>query len=1229
MQRKLMLFSVLVILSLIITPIGAAKAQGPLPPPPPVDETKEPVTDWPTKNPFRTYDLSENIAPAAVGASGTSFRYLQTFGTTSVPYLADNSHLNRPRGVFVDTGDNLFVAETEGSRVLKFDSSGNSVLTLGYAGQPWSHDDFLSYARDVAVRASDGHIWVIGSPMLKEFDSSGVWVQTFPDPNPWETGSDNAHFNDPWGVAFGAGGYLYVADSGNHRIQVFDISGAAPVYVTTVGTTSVTQTDNTGFDYPKQIAFDSLNQMYVMDLNNFRVQRCTSSSPWTTWTCSTFFGGVQGNDLTHMSYADGIGIDASDNIYIADGSNARVLKCNTSAVCAEFAGINGVTGSDNAHFIYPDDVAIDSSGNVYVSDPDNDRVQKFNSAGVYLSTIGVTKVPYLTDGTHINTPWGIALAPDGGFYVTERSGYRLIKMDASGIQQWTVGEAGVYGNDNAHFGDWWGGLEGSPAVDASGRVYVGDTANHRVQIFNSNGSYYATLGTGWGMGNYEFDCPTEVAISPANGDIYVLDRCNQRVQVFTSSLTYKATLGATGTSGSDNLHFNWPWGVTVDGSGNIYVADSDNHRIQKCVLITSAPGYSCSTFAGVSGVSGWDLAHFAHPLSVELDSAGRVYVADEWNSRIQVFDSNGAYLTTIAGNWGTTSGDTISPSGVVVDNSGNVYVTDRENHRIQKFALGTPNWVQSNVNGFGDLSNGMAATLTTFNNQLYAGTLNSTTGGQLWRSGDGISWSSVMTNGFGDNTNLAIDHLFAFNGQLYAGTWNWDNVANQTTGGQLWRSADGTTWSQLTLTGFDPLTNSEFFHLASFNGQIYASTWADGSTHGGEIWRSATGNSSDWTQVENNGFGDINNVGVLSFAGFNNNFYASTDNWITGAEVWRSPSGNAGTWTQVNTDGFGDSGNYRVSALTVFGSYLYAATGHDTSSAGSEVWRCQVCDGSDWAQVVDNAFGNPGSGYGPALEISNGRLYLVLGNYDTGIEVWRTTNGTVWEQAASGGFGSKNTRRPYYDNSVTSFGGSLYVGTINWVNGGQIWRDTFPASFTDVSKSYWAWSWIERLYAAGVTSGCATGLYCPENSVTRAQMAIFLLKGAHGSAYTPPAVGTGTGFTDVATNYWAAAWIKQLAAEGITAGCGTGIYCPENPVTRAQMAVFLLKSEHGTAYSPPDVGAGTGFTDVPADYWAAAWIKQLAAEGITSGCGAGVYCPESPVTRAQMAVFLVKTFNLP
>ncbi|PKN95171.1 MAG: hypothetical protein CVU44_00375 [Chloroflexi bacterium HGW-Chloroflexi-6] len=184
------------------------------------------------------------------------------------------------------------------------------------------------------------------------------------------------------------------------------------------------------------------------------------------------------------------------------------------------------------------------------------------------------------------------------------------------------------------------------------------------------------------------------------------------------------------------------------------------------------------------------------------------------------------------------------------------------------------------------------------------------------------------------------------------------------------------------------------------------------------------------------------------------------------------------------------------------------------------------------------------------------------------------------------------------------------------------------ATFVDTPIEHWAWSYVERLYNAGITGGCGNAIYCPDKTVTRAQMAVFLEKGTRGPGFTP-SPATGTRFNDVPASHWAAAWVEQLAADGITGGCGAGNYCPENPVTRAQMAVFLLKSKYGSSYSPPAVDESTGFGDVAADYWAAAWIKQLAAEGITGGCGAGNYCPEQPVTRAQMAVFLVRTFNLP
>jgi len=181
-------------------------------------------------------------------------------------------------------------------------------------------------------------------------------------------------------------------------------------------------------------------------------------------------------------------------------------------------------------------------------------------------------------------------------------------------------------------------------------------------------------------------------------------------------------------------------------------------------------------------------------------------------------------------------------------------------------------------------------------------------------------------------------------------------------------------------------------------------------------------------------------------------------------------------------------------------------------------------------------------------------------------------------------------------------------------------------TFGDVDVDHWAYQFIESLAASGITAGCGNGNYCPLSPVTRAQMAVFLERGMNGSSYSPPAP-TGNVFLDVAAGDFAASFIEQLAADGITAGCGNNNYCPDATVTRDQMAVFLLRAKYSSSYSPP---AATGFfADVPANYWAASWIEQLAAEGVTAGCGGGNYCPGSEVTRDQMAVFLVRTFSLP
>ncbi len=188
-------------------------------------------------------------------------------------------------------------------------------------------------------------------------------------------------------------------------------------------------------------------------------------------------------------------------------------------------------------------------------------------------------------------------------------------------------------------------------------------------------------------------------------------------------------------------------------------------------------------------------------------------------------------------------------------------------------------------------------------------------------------------------------------------------------------------------------------------------------------------------------------------------------------------------------------------------------------------------------------------------------------------------------------------------------------------------EDDYPlGQFPDAPPGYWSFTFIEALARAGITSGCGGGNYCPTDPVTRAQMAVFLERGMNGSAYSPPPA-SGTVFDDVGAGAFAADFIEQLAADGITSGCGNGNYCPTDPVTRAQMAVFLERGMNGSGYSPPPA-TGTVFNDVGTGDFAANFIEQLAADGITAGCGNGNYCPNATVTRDQMAVFLVRTFGL-
>jgi plastocyanin len=179
-------------------------------------------------------------------------------------------------------------------------------------------------------------------------------------------------------------------------------------------------------------------------------------------------------------------------------------------------------------------------------------------------------------------------------------------------------------------------------------------------------------------------------------------------------------------------------------------------------------------------------------------------------------------------------------------------------------------------------------------------------------------------------------------------------------------------------------------------------------------------------------------------------------------------------------------------------------------------------------------------------------------------------------------------------------------------------------SFADVPVGYWAHDQIGTFARRGITTGCDTNLYCPERPVTRAEMAVFLDRTL---GFPNPATPASQRFSDVPPAYWAYAFIDQFATLGITTGCGGTEFCPDRGVTRAEMAAFLIRALK-QPQSTPDTPT---FADVPANHPQFGYVEALVKAGVTTGCGTNdagqrLYCPDRGVTRAEMAVFIIRAF---
>ncbi len=878
--------------------------------------------------------------------------------------------------VTVGSDGTVWVADAERHRVVQFSASGDYIDHLGVEWETGSDNDHFDNPLGVAFDSS-GRLYVsdLGNHRVQIFDGSGTYQSTLGVTG--EADSDNAHFDHPDSLFIDDDDNLYVADSGNHRIQIFDNSGG---YSATLGVSGESGWDNDHLDSPSDVSVDDDGNIYVADTNNHRVQIFDSSLDYIARLGET---GIMGSDDDHFQQPEGVVVDSSGTIYVSDWGNFRVQVFDSDLHHARTLGTTGVPyRTDEDHFNYPADVAADDAGHLFVVEANGHRLLKLDSSGGLEAAVGTAGIA--GSGHHLlSAPSGVSLDSDGRVYVADRDNHRVQIFDRDLQYVDTMGTSSCDTGNNALC---------SPhdvAVDATGNVYIADTGNERVQVFDSSYDYVATLGvTGLaGSDDDHFRRPRGVAVD-RRGNVYVADEENTRVQTCTvtgSTGNCSTFAGETGVFGDDFGHLRAPLDVAVDDESRVYVCDSYwNQRIQ----VFDERGAYLTTVGGEWG--GYN-GEFRNPEGIDVDRRGSLYVADTENTRVQHYTAgvsgwkqvniNGFGDADNQGAWALKAyDDALYVSTFNFD-------TGAEVHRWS-----SGSWQRVVSGGFGDRTNVGVDWFAEFEGRLYASTWNDngngSKGGQIWRSpsGDSGSWEWVVDNGFGDSTNGEIMVLAPFEGYLYAGTWSYDTGVH---GAEIWRSATGNegSWTRVASDGFnDDSDNVAILSIEVFNGHLYASTYKYSA--GGEIWH--TDNGVDWAQVNDDGFGNADNIRVVSLEVYKDALYAGTWNWEDGGEIWRTMNGTS--WEQVMSGGFVNVDNSDIASLVAFDGDLYAIVGN--FATGPEVWRSPTGDSGSWERVADAGFGCAGAlavDWDNAAAVFDGDLYI-------GTFTWGSGGGRVWRK---------------------------------------------------------------------------------------------------------------------------------------------------------------------------------------------------------------------------------------
>ena len=552
-----------------------------------------------------------------------------TNGFTGDGGVATNARISSPLGIFLDTAGNLFFADSQNNRIRKVATTGIITTVAGNGFSPGFGGDgssatsaTLNFPSGVVVDSS-GNMFIAdtGNSRIRKVNTGGTISTVVGTGTAGYSGdggaATSAKINNPDGVAFDKFGNLLIVDTGNHCIRKLTNS-----IITTVagsGTNGYAGdgglATNANISLPQNVSVDTIGNLFIADYGNNRIRKVGTNGVITTVAGHILNDGDYATNAT-LGLPYGSAIDPLGNIFIPDTYNNRVRKVDANGIITTVVG-NGIPAyagdgglATNVSLKNPLGVALDTAGNLFIADSANYRIRKVDTNGIITTVAGSGTNGFAGDGgmatnAKMTRPYGVSVDIAGNLFITDQSNQRIRKVDTNGIIS-TVAGNGSFGFS----GD--GGAATSAgifipygtAVDNSGNLFIADGLNNRVRKVNTNGiiSTFAGTGTNGFSGdggkatNANLSIPSGVALD-AIGNVFISDANDVVVRKVStngiiSTIAGSGVVGVVGVGGdggpANQASFSTLHGVTTDGAGNVYIADSGNNRLRKLTYVDYA-----------------------------------------------------------------------------------------------------------------------------------------------------------------------------------------------------------------------------------------------------------------------------------------------------------------------------------------------------------------------------------------------------------------------------------------------------------------------------------------------------------------------------------------------------------------------------------------------------------------------------------------------------------------